>query len=247
MRLLIVLLVALFVAEPLHGQATSTAPAFPSLRGENLLGEEFDLPDDLPGDVHLVFVAFQQRQQPLVNTWLNVADAIEADFPGLRYVELPTIATPYRLMKPIIDNGMRSGIPSDAARARTITIFTNVQDFVEATGLPSTDDIAVILLDAQGRIRFIETGPRTEEKEEALRAAITELASGIPAWVPSVVSRHPARRCPRRARRSVGRSAAQWWWTARIGPPRSCLSSSSTRRSAARGRPESARAPLGRP
>jgi len=173
--LLTTLLLLASLSPPLHAQEASADLRLPALRAENLLGEEFAIPGDLPGEIHLLFVAFRQRQQGLVNTWLEVADAIEADAPGLRYFELPTIARPYRLMKPIIDNGMRSGIPSEEARARTITLFTNVQDFVEATGLRGTDDIAVLLLDAEGRIRFTETGPRTDAKEAALRAAIAGL------------------------------------------------------------------------
>lgn len=163
------------LAAPLSAQEDSVPRPFPSLRAENLLGEEFAIPADLPGDLRLIFVAFQQRQQPRVNTWLAVADAMEADFPGLRYFEFPTIARPYRLMKPIIDNGMRSGITADAARARTITVFTNVRGFVEATGLPGTDDIAVFLLDTEGRIRYMDRGVRTDEKEAELRAAIDAL------------------------------------------------------------------------
>jgi hypothetical protein len=174
-RSIVLVLMLLVAGVPLRAQDAPDPVPFPTLRAENLLGEAFAIPDELPGEVRLVFVAFQQRQQSIVNTWLAVADAIEADYPGLRYFELPTIATPYRLMKGFIDNGMRSGIPSDEARARTITVFTNVGDFVEATGLPGTDDIAVFLLDAEGRIRFTELGPRTDEKEEALRAAIAEV------------------------------------------------------------------------
>jgi hypothetical protein len=160
---------------PLGAQEERVPQPFPSLRAENLLGEEVEIPAGLPGEVQVIFVAFQQRQQPRVNTWLAVADALEADFPGLRYFEFPTIARPYRLMKPIIDNGMRSGIQAEAARARTITVFTNVRRFVEATGLPGTDDIAVFLLDSEGRIRFRDTGVRTEAREAALREAIAEV------------------------------------------------------------------------
>lgn len=183
MRIVIVLvLVGLATTAQLAAQEDVVPPPFPSLRAENLLGEKFAIPDDLPGELRLVFVAFKQRQQPRVNTWLAVADSIQADFPGLRYFELPTIARPYRLMKPIIDNGMRSGIPSDPARARTITVFTNVGRFVEATGLPGTSDIAIFLLDADGRIRFTEVGPRTDDREARLRSAIEAARVEAGAW-----------------------------------------------------------------
>jgi hypothetical protein len=81
-------------------------------------------------------------------------------------------------MKPVIDNGMRGGIPSDDARARTITLFTSVSRFVEATGLPGTDEIAILLLDGEGLIRWRGTGVHTPEGEGALRAAIESVQAG---------------------------------------------------------------------
>lgn len=171
--------ILLFLTVPHGGMKAQTPPSplpeprpFPAITAENLLGQSFDLPGDLPGDLRLIFVAFRQRQQPRINTWLAVGDALEADYPGLRYFEFPTISRPFRLMKPMIDNGMRGGIPSDAARGRTITLFTSVSRFVDATGLPGTGDIATLLLDAEGRIRWSSTGVHTQAREEALRRAI---------------------------------------------------------------------------
>lgn len=176
--LLWILLLAILPVR-VQAQTDATAPQdprpFPALTAENLLGQSFDLPDDLPGDLRVIFVAFRQRQQPRINTWLAVADALEADYPGLRYFEFPTISRPFRLMKPVIDNGMRGGIPSDAARGRTITLFTSVSRFIDATGLPGTDDVATLLLDSEGYIRWHTTGVHSEAREEALREAIESL------------------------------------------------------------------------
>mgnify|MGYP001813237227 FL=1 len=173
--------ILLLTMPPIGVQAQTregSSPDFPSITAQNLLGESFDLPHDLPGDIRVIFVAFRQRQQPAINTWLAVADALEADYEGLRYFEFPTISRPFRLMKPVIDNGMRSGISSDAARARTITLFTSVSRFVEAIGLPGTDDIATLLLDSEGRIRWYATGVHNLERENALRRAIETIRAG---------------------------------------------------------------------
>lgn len=165
--------IVLAMGTPARGQAVEDVPHFPTIQAENLLGESLSIPQDLPGEVRVVFIAFRQRQQPQINTWLAVGDRLEADFPGLRYFEFPTISWPYRVMKPMIDNGMRSGIPARAARARTITLFTNVSRFVDAVGLPGTDEIATLVLDAQGRVRWWTTGPHTEEREADLRDVLS--------------------------------------------------------------------------
>lgn len=168
-------LLALVMPMSARAQNAAELRRFPEVRAENLLGESFLIPDDLPGEIRVIFVAFQQRQQPQVNTWLAVGDSLEASYSGLRYFEFPTISWPYRVMKPIIDNGMRGGIPSPEARARTITLFTNVSRFVEATGLSGTNEIATLVLDPQGRIVWFTTGPRTDAREAALRQAIEQL------------------------------------------------------------------------
>lgn len=165
------LMVLALLLMPTLSTAQESLP-FPQVSGENLLGESFDLPHDLPGDLRVAFIAFYQRQQPEVNTWLAVADGLEDDFDGLRYFEFPTIAWPWKIMKPMIDNGMRSGIPADEARARTITVFTRVGDFVEEAGLPGREEIATLLIDGAGRIRWWTTGPHTAAKERELRRAI---------------------------------------------------------------------------
>lgn len=170
--LLVLVLLSVMTPTFVRGQSPNEPRFFPELRAENLLGESLAIPSELPGSLRLVFVAFRQRQQPRVNTWLAVGDQLEADYPGLRYFEFPTIAWPYRIMKPVIDNGMRSGIAAREARARTITLFTNVGKFVEATGLPGTSDIAILLLDEEGRIRWRATGRHTADAEAALREAI---------------------------------------------------------------------------
>jgi hypothetical protein len=67
-------------------------------------------------------------------------------------------------MRFIIDNGMRSGIKDTAARASTITLYIDVQEFTRALGLQDTQQIAVVVATPAGEIlarvmgRYSETG-----------------------------------------------------------------------------------------
>lgn len=148
---------------PVRAMSEGGAMLFPSVSGENLHGETVTFPDDLKGQPALVLVAFKRQQQAEVDTWLAQLDAIEVAIPGIRVVETPTISgTRWGWMAWFIDGGMRSGIPDDAARARTITLYTDVDKFRDALGMATDEQIYAVLLDADARVLQVEPGTYTE-------------------------------------------------------------------------------------
>jgi hypothetical protein len=148
---------------PVRAANLDGAALFPSVSGENLHGQAVTFPDDLKGSPALVLVAFKRQQQAEVDTWLAQIDAFEATIPGIRVVETPTISsTRWGWMAWFIDGGMRSGIPDDDARARTITLYTDVAKFREALGMETDGQIYAVLLDTEARVRLVEPGIFTE-------------------------------------------------------------------------------------
>lgn len=151
------------------GEFAGSGVYFPRIESKDLNGDEVTLPDDLAGNPALVLVAFKQGQQTNVNTWLDQLETIEAGIEGLRVIETPTISgKKWGWMAGFIDNGMRSGIPDPEARARTITLFTDVGDFREALGLESADTIYGVLLDEQSRVVDVVEGDFSQEKFQRL-------------------------------------------------------------------------------
>ena len=76
-----------------------------------------------------------------------------------------------------IDGGMTRGIPDAAARARTITVYTDVRKVVDNLGLAGTDTIAVLLIEPSGRILASEVGDFEEEKAERLATSLAPTPS----------------------------------------------------------------------
>ena len=66
-------------------------PAFPPLKAENLNGVIMNMPSEFEGEVNLLLIAFLQKQQADVDTWLKPLPAIAKAHPKMRYYELPTI------------------------------------------------------------------------------------------------------------------------------------------------------------
>jgi len=87
-----------------------------------------------------MLIAFQQWQQRQVDTWLPLAQRLEATYSALRYYELPTIRRLNTLARTFINEGMRAGIPDPVARERTITLYVDKRAFREMLGLCSEEN-----------------------------------------------------------------------------------------------------------
>jgi hypothetical protein len=146
----------------------------PRVRGHNLNRERVQFPADIKGRPTLLLIAFQRHQQRDIDTWLNRLTELERAVPDLNVLELPVLGRAYVLMRPFIDGGMRSGIPDPAARARTITLYTDKRAFRKALGLGSEDRVYAVLADREGSVLRVLEGPATDESVEAILKACPE-------------------------------------------------------------------------
>ena len=151
---------------------------FPPAEGESLSGRTFHLPQDFAGERNLVFIAFARGQQSDVDTWTPLAKRlVDADSAFCSY-ELPTMARRYRLIRPMIDGGMRRGIPDSATRATTITLYIDKSPLERALGIADEDSIAVVLVARGGAVLWQTRGRYSAEKEAELRAALDRPDNG---------------------------------------------------------------------
>jgi len=150
----------------------SDSAQFPTVSGFNLNRQELEFPRDFRGDLNLLFVPFLQPQQFVVNTWIPLADELEAIFPELAYYELPTIDTLPALSRTFINEGMRAGIPNAKARERTITLYVDIARFMRAIGIPTKNDVHILLVDRWGSILWRTTGSFDAAKGGELTQAL---------------------------------------------------------------------------
>lgn len=140
---------------PWRGPRTIGAVAhFPDVGGFVLSGRRVRLPHDLPSG--LVVVAFKMWHQRLVDDWIAWAQHRHPDLP---VVEVPVISRSFRWQRPFIDGGMIAGIRDRAVLARTITVYTDVGDFLRALGLPDDSTVAALLTGPDGVVAAQVRGP----------------------------------------------------------------------------------------
>ena len=147
---------------------------FPPIEGSNLAKRTFRLPNDLEGELNVVLVAFQRWHQDQVDTWAPLLDELERTVPGFRYYELPVIRSMNRFSQWMLDEGMRAGIPSQPVRARTITIYTDKEEFRSALQMPEENNIYLMLVTRQGEILWRGRGAYTQETARSLSQAVAD-------------------------------------------------------------------------
>jgi hypothetical protein len=82
------------------------------------------------------------------------------------------LSTAYSPARWFIDGGMARGVGTASARARTITVYTDVGRTVRELGLSATDTIAVLLVERSGRVLGSELGGFDQHKAQRLAAAL---------------------------------------------------------------------------
>jgi hypothetical protein len=145
---------------------------FPKVTGSNLLRKKITLPEDLQGETNILVVAFLQRHQALVDSWIPTLGQLEQSFPDVHFYEIPVIQKMNFLSQTFINEGMRAGIPNHNTRAKTITLYIDLEMFLEALGIPDEKTIWLLVLDRQGNVIWRAEGAFTAEKGDALLKAI---------------------------------------------------------------------------
>lgn len=156
-----------------HGAQGQSEPRFPAVAGKDLNGRSLKLPGHFPAPFSLVLVAFEMRQQDDVDSWHGFVEEARRVRPSLSVFELPTIAGGYRLMQFVIGNGMRSGIRDTETRAATVTLYVDVGAFARSLGIPTTREIAVLVVTPAGRILGQVTGRCRPEAAASILAALS--------------------------------------------------------------------------
>jgi hypothetical protein len=145
---------------------------FPHLAARDLEGRSLELPDAFSGRSNLVVLAFRREQQAMVDSWVSWWETIAEEHPSLRCYEIPVIATRWSPARPVIDGGMARAVRAQEARRRTLTIYSDVRRVTDALAIDSTDTVTVLLIDADGLVRWRTTGPVHEQSRSQLSAAL---------------------------------------------------------------------------
>ena len=147
---------------------------FPTVSGENLPGQTFNLPADFVGRSILVIVPFDENQQEQAQTWLPFARELAQAQPTFTYYNVPVFPSMAAPLRAIVRGGMSVSISDSSLRALTITVFLDDRDaFLAALSLTDAETMQVFLLNMSGDILWRGAGEFSTVQGESLRAQVS--------------------------------------------------------------------------
>ncbi|MBD3224083.1 MAG: hypothetical protein GF313_05100 [Caldithrix sp.] len=148
--------------------------SFPELEAETLSGKDVLFPDSVAGKITLLLIAFERDTQSKIDSWLNPFIQVYGDSTFIDFYEIPMISTGWKLIAPIIDGGMRSGVPQ-ARHDHVSTYYGRLSSYKEKLGMNDKSECYLFLLDSRGHIQWQSTGSFSRQDFNQLQAKIMSL------------------------------------------------------------------------
>jgi hypothetical protein len=134
---------------------------FPEIKDDSLANTQVILPDSARGKVTLIVISFLHQNQSQLDSWLEPYVDKFGTKESHTFYEVPMISGGYKFMRPMIDGGMRAGIPT-AKHKNVVTMYGDVEKYIKALNLDPKYGYA-FLLDREGIIRWQGQGFSTPE------------------------------------------------------------------------------------
>lgn len=149
-------------------QGRTLAPHLPDLSGFRLSGRRLRLSAAIEGPTLLV-VSFDQGRRSLVDAWMSRA---VAEMPGVTVLEVVVFARSELWRRAVIDGGMIDAIGDFAVLQRTITVYTDLDEFARLTGIRDRDTASALVVEPGGAVRAAVSGPVDDASWAEVRAAL---------------------------------------------------------------------------
>jgi hypothetical protein len=166
--ILLIALQSCLIGSGENSEIVTNGVNFPKIIGIDLQGKRQELPSAFEGRLNIVAVAFKREQQKDVDSWIVGVDEIIKNNSDINFYEVPLIYELGMVSRMWVNNGMRYGIPSEIARKRTITVYTNREKFFEIMKMKE-DRIYVLVLDNSGKILWQIEGMADEDKITSMK------------------------------------------------------------------------------
>ena len=148
---------------------------FPSIDGENLLGDKVALPRIAEGRPAVFVIGFTHASQSQTKAW---SARIAPSFPTYSIAVLQDVP---RLVRGMAVSGIKSGVPQ-SQRDRFILIFKGEKELKEASAFSSgqPNDAYILLVDSASAIQWQFHGAVSDTAVAELRSRLDALRSKLP-------------------------------------------------------------------
>jgi hypothetical protein len=151
---------------------TSKPAVFPALTSYSLDKTKLNLPSSLAGQLNLLLISFQPEQQTQIDTWMPLAQAFQHTNFNFRWYRMP-VSGPVNFIFRWWDNSsMRSDETDPETWPWIVPLYVDKNSFRRDLQIPNERQIAIRLVNKEGRVLWRAEGPLTPDKRASLTAAI---------------------------------------------------------------------------
>ena len=160
------------VAQASQNDDTSKSAFFPPLSSYSLDKAKINLPADFAGQLNLLLISFQPEQMTQINTWMPIAQALQHTNFNFRWYRMPVSSRENFIFRWWDDSSMRSDETDPETWPWIVPLYVDKGSFRRDLQIGNEHQIAVLLVNKQGRVLWRSEGTLTPEKRASLTAAV---------------------------------------------------------------------------
>jgi len=145
---------------------------FPSTSSYALDKNKINVPADLAGQLNLLLISFQPEQQKEIDTWMQLAQALQHTNFKFRWYRMPVSEHENFVFRWWENSSMRSEETDPEAWPWIVPLYVNKLQFRSALQIPNEKNIVALLVDKQGHVLWRASGALTPEERAGLTAAV---------------------------------------------------------------------------
>jgi hypothetical protein len=160
---------------PRNGHAAlNVGMELPVLKGEYLTGRSALVPDGVRGKIALLALGFTYDSRFAVESWCEHFGRQFKTSNDITFFEVPMIGGLAMLGKWFINSGMRKGTPKER-HENVITVYGGVEPWKKLVEYKDPKAAYLILIDRQGIVRWLHSGPFDAARFANLVALVNQL------------------------------------------------------------------------
>ncbi|HLH00637.1 MAG TPA: hypothetical protein VKX49_30305 [Bryobacteraceae bacterium] len=132
------------------------AEPFPTIECEDLRNDKITIPEATKGHAEIFVIGFTHASQTQTKAWTAKLE------PEVHPYSIAVLQDAPRLVRGMAVHGIKSSVPQ-AERDRFLLVFHGEEELKQAAGFDRPDDAYLVLIDANGQIRWRFHGPFSED------------------------------------------------------------------------------------
>ncbi len=155
---------------------------FPDIISQNLNSAKGRFPGDFTARWNILLVGFLMEHQRNMESWLPYVQQWEETLDSCKYYEMPVLPPFDFTSRASIFLSMRWYIGDVDRRERTFATYTDIRDFLRATGTSSQVQSRIMLVDSAGAIHINAPGSASDNLVELFNRKFGLISQDI--WTP---------------------------------------------------------------